>query len=249
MTNVSVRRAARRSLESVNVPVLEEARLSEIARVESPTKRAGLLALHNGVRLLVGRQSGLRHLQSGAQSDVYIEGDSVLKVVKEQDADRQPVTFTKRERHEAADRLREEHAIMTDYLGQAVVPHSIAVASHPLRRFQSAIVIAQPFRELDFIDLDATDQRVSLAEKLQRTRQAHPHAIGELTTVLVRSRQMAGEQNLWTDIVGRDNMGMSADSGRLEIVDCQPVPPTRPADLEVVMGRFEVLEQALASVA
>lgn len=251
----SVKRAIENSLGAVENGNQAE-RLSEIREVSNPAKRAGLLAVHGVVNWFPGtvanhfglsyQSEKLSRLDSGRQSDVFRLGsDTVLKVIREQDAAYNPLVLTPSERQNLASQLREQHEAMANYVGRPVLPHDIRVGRHPIERDRMAVIITQPYVKVDFLQLSDDEQDTApLCHRLESAQRTYPRLIDELNEIVLDSRHLLEEQHLATDIVGR-NVGVQHETGSVVIVDSQPVPPDRVSDQALVSRHFGRLESVL----
>jgi hypothetical protein len=245
----SIRRAATRSIEASNVDHVS--REQEIRTVTNPAKRAGLLAIHKAAtsypRLtstILGTGPGnfnITKIGSGYVSDVYKLGDdTVLKV------DKDSVGLSRRERRQLADRMLDEHQALVEYVGLAVLPHTIDIGPHPEHRFMKAVRITQPYIELDFIKLN--EQREDIPLLADRIRQANakcPSFLDELGAMVSDSRSLFADRQLSTDILGIDNVGVTTASGHLTVVDAQPINDQHPTAQAAIGTYFDHIEAAL----
>jgi len=255
----SVKRAIENSLGS-DENGREADRIAEIREVANPAKRAGLLAVHGAVTRFpatIASHFGLNYesmrlsrLDSGLQSDVFRLGsDTVLKVIKEHDGAYNPVVLTRTERNNLAAELREQHDVMAGYLGSPVIPHDIKIGRHPTQHDRMAILITQPFCEIDFLQLSDDEEDIaSLRQRLETAQGVYPNVISELSSIALGSRSMFQERQLVTDIVGR-NVGVDQSTESVVIVDSQPVPPERASEHNLASMHFGRLESVLATMA
>src|SRR5688572_25693154 len=132
---VSLRRAAGRSLKAFESGENEK-RFEEIARINNPVKRVGLIAVHNLVakhpRLTsaaLRSDPNVPYLTEGYRSEVYrVSDDLVMKIYKDS------LGMSRREQKRLADQMREEHRALSEYVGPAVLPHVVDIGRHPAKK-------------------------------------------------------------------------------------------------------------------
>ena len=138
---------------------------------------------------------------------------------------------------------------MASYVGSSVIPHDIRIGRHPIQRDRQAILITQPYVEVDFLELSDDDEdTTALRTRLKTAQATYPHVIGELNDIVAGSHSLLLEQHLATDIVGR-NIGVRQETASVVIVDSQPVPPDRTDDQKLVSWHAGRLESVLGTLA
>lgn len=250
---ISVRRAVEKSIISLETD--DPSRVTEIETVRNPAKRAGLVAVHKLAThhprlaskfLHIGpRIPDLSYLTEGYVSDVYKVGeDTVLKI------DRDSVSMTRREKLRLAARMRQEHAALIDYVGPAILPHTVEIGPHPEERTATAVRIVQPFVEVDFLKLNEEEEGIPLlVERLRQSESGCPELMDDLDVMVTGSLALYEEQTLATDILGADNVGISSDTNHVIIIDAQPVTTQYPKAQVDISRYFDNLGVAIALAA
>ncbi len=204
------------------------------AATRYPKKTAALLR--------VGLGSDVTKIGSGYISDVYKIGEGV--VVK---AHKDSVSLSRRERRCLADSMIEEHQNLVEYVGPAVLPHSIDIGPHPEHRFLQAVRITQQYVEVDYLKLNEEEEGISaLAGRIGQVQATYPEFIDELGDVIMGSRALYASHQLSTDILGANNLGIH--KGHLTIVDAQPVNATYPHAQAAISTYFDNLDVAMQQV-
>lgn len=248
----SLRRAAERSLRSIDDEAARAERLEQIAGAR-PLKRAGLQVIDGLMRNQPDRMAALlgieRHLpdmplvDSGVQSTVYrLDEDTVLKVIEGSKF------MAERAKRRQVEAMREQHATLAAFVGPSVVPHEVDIGAHPFLRHAGTVIrITQQYRDVEFMKLNVEPDEVpDLAGTLHESGDRHPGLLDEIRGMLEASRELYAAHGLAPDLIGKNNVGVERGSGSFVIIDSQPLVPADGPPQQAMAGYLDNLEAALA---
>lgn len=250
---VSAKRALSRSYEAATHPRLADAREAEIYSVSSPLKRSGLIVMDRVVRRHPGFISRITGWQptdenvayGGFHTHVYrVDDETVVKVNKAS------MGMSPAERKAYADVLRAEHEALAEYVGDAILPQSVKVGAHPvLGSDTEAVLITQPFREIEYLNLiGAARDKTPLEEKLGVVQAAHPTVCADLGQIVTNSLKLYDDHRLLADVIGYQNVGFDMETGAMTIIDGQPIPDRDPGAQKDTLRLFDRLEPSLQAL-
>lgn len=246
----SIREPLESSLRSLETSGGEAKRLQAIAETANPLKRLGLRAAHEiAVRRphIVAtalstyyKPPDVKIMNGGKNSNVYrINPAEILKIK------RASIGRSLKEQVRMADQMRYEHDALRAYVGPAILPHSIDVGPHPWLDDVRAVRIQQAFRPVDFVKLGVDEDDVPrLAARLRAIRPAFLQPDEDLEALIEGSRQLHDDTGLTIDLYGIDNEGFDLETGRLVVVDAQPVTSEHPDIQATIMHQLDNLERA-----
>lgn len=254
----SIDRAAKRSLDALSSGGDDGERIEEIDSIRNPMKRVALRALHDYVRrnpeFVANRLQhpyiprDMRYLGQGATSTVYTRMNyKVVKVDKNvKFVDQTALPLPDAERPQRVLDMRREHGVLASYFGSQAVPQEVGIINHHYtERERRAIQTTQAYHPLDFLRIFEEAETHVLTGPLDAALSAYPRLYTELTDFTAAGQRLLAEHGLAVDTNGVDNFGVSRATGRLVIIDGQPVTRDNPFVVDTVAGQLHNLEAAL----
>jgi hypothetical protein len=248
----SLKRAAEKSLGANVSPESIANRSEEIESVSNPIKRIGLRAVHTAAVKYPGAtrkvlrteepKPELKKIGEGAQSLVYLlDEHTVVKI------DIASLEMSKRERKFKASRMRYEHQLMCEYLGDTVLPHSVKVAAHPFIPDVEPIQIFQDYVNVDYVDLAANaETSTRIVADIQERTKKHPSATSQIKGFIDRNLALYADHKLIGDILGENNVGFDQTNTLLQ-TDAQPVNTQHIGIQRIIAGHFNILDKHLVN--
>ncbi len=224
-------------LASTGSPITRQIRREQISNTPSCIKRLGAAAIHT----VVGRYPRVTAHILGITIPTYVGhgldmlvlryGDEVVKV------NFASIVMSPAERQAEAANRQHNHDTMREYLRDAVEPHSVSVAPHPLAPSYDVITARQRFRTVRDSDLFGEQSTKPDRSALQRLRQTVPDIDTQLAVFAEASLGLYQNHGLLPDLSRPGNL-MLCSEDNLVLIDGEPI---RPRDPHVQAGILSCL--------
>jgi hypothetical protein len=184
---------------------------------------------------------GVTYAGAGRDMIAYRVPGAVVKVVKNS------LLLSDAGRTKMVDSLTAEYNVMRDYLGNVVVPQTVAVAPHPVQPALQAVQIRQQFHEFDDLDdvFPEEDNAIN-TDRLSEVLKTSPGLESSFYDFAVSGLAMAANHGVAPDITGRKNIGLTTGNlPEIIMVDAQPVSKDEPQTDEFILPQLEDMRRFL----